>query len=188
MPSLIRLLVVLGLIAAIAYGAMVALVIVVEPNQREMSVRSSARSPAAVSEAESSKGKSTRDAALLEAFLEMLAAERGASANTLAAYRRDLEDFRAKSGRLVAAVRRPRSAATSAALSGRGLRRKLAGAAAFGAPAILPLPRADGLRADDPTATARAAEAAPAAAEDSVRCRCRSPARSGAHRRDATRS
>ena len=29
----------------------------------------------------------------LEAFLEMLAAERGAAANTLQAYRRDLEDF-----------------------------------------------------------------------------------------------
>src|SRR5215467_12849349 len=33
------------------------------------------------------------DARLLELFLDMLAAERGAAANTLAAYRRDLEDF-----------------------------------------------------------------------------------------------
>jgi hypothetical protein len=39
MPSLIRLLVVLGLIGAVIYGAMVALVISVEPKQREMSVR-----------------------------------------------------------------------------------------------------------------------------------------------------
>jgi len=39
MPSLIRLLVVLGLIVAIVYGAMVALVISVEPKQHEMSVR-----------------------------------------------------------------------------------------------------------------------------------------------------
>jgi hypothetical protein len=39
MPSLIRLLVVLGLIVAVVYGAMVALVISVEPRQREMSVR-----------------------------------------------------------------------------------------------------------------------------------------------------
>jgi energy-converting hydrogenase Eha subunit A len=39
MPSLIRLLVFLGLIVAIVYGAMVALVISVEPKQREMSVR-----------------------------------------------------------------------------------------------------------------------------------------------------
>jgi hypothetical protein len=39
MPSLIRLLVVLGLIAGIIYGSMVALVVLVEPNQREMTVR-----------------------------------------------------------------------------------------------------------------------------------------------------
>ena len=30
---------------------------------------------------------------LAELFLDMLAAERGAAANTLAAYRRDLDDF-----------------------------------------------------------------------------------------------
>ena len=45
-----------------------------------------------------------RDGALQEAFLEMLAAERGASANTLSAYRRDLEDFREKAGRLADAT------------------------------------------------------------------------------------
>ena len=39
MPSLIRLLVVLGLIAALIYGGMIALVMLVEPKQREMSVR-----------------------------------------------------------------------------------------------------------------------------------------------------
>ena len=39
MPSLIRLLVVLGLIGAVIYGGMVALVVLVEPKQREMSVR-----------------------------------------------------------------------------------------------------------------------------------------------------
>ena len=33
-----------------------------------------------------------------EAFLEMLAAERGAARNTLAAYRADLEDFAAFAG------------------------------------------------------------------------------------------
>src|SRR6185312_13237069 len=36
------------------------------------------------------------DAALIEAFLEMLSAERGARANTLDAYARDLEDARAE--------------------------------------------------------------------------------------------
>ncbi len=39
MPSLIRFLVVIGLIAAAVYGGMVALVMFVEPNPREMSVR-----------------------------------------------------------------------------------------------------------------------------------------------------
>jgi hypothetical protein len=39
MPSLIRLIVVLGLIAGAIYGGMVALVMLVEPNPREMSVR-----------------------------------------------------------------------------------------------------------------------------------------------------
>ena len=39
MPSLIRLLVVLGLIAAVVYGSMIALVMLVEPRQREMTVR-----------------------------------------------------------------------------------------------------------------------------------------------------
>jgi hypothetical protein len=39
MPSLIRLLVVLGLIAGIIYGGMFALVMLVQPNQREMNVR-----------------------------------------------------------------------------------------------------------------------------------------------------
>ena len=39
MPSLIRLLVVLGLIAAVIYGGMVALVALVEPRQREMTIR-----------------------------------------------------------------------------------------------------------------------------------------------------
>ncbi len=35
------------------------------------------------------------DATLIESFLDMMSAERGASANTLAAYRRDLLDFSA---------------------------------------------------------------------------------------------
>jgi hypothetical protein len=39
MPSLIRLLVVLGLIGAVIYGGVIALVILVEPKQHEMSVR-----------------------------------------------------------------------------------------------------------------------------------------------------
>ena len=37
--------------------------------------------------------KPTSDQNLIELFLDMLAAERGGGANTLAAYGRDLEDF-----------------------------------------------------------------------------------------------
>jgi integrase/recombinase XerD len=40
--------------------------------------------------------KASSDQSLIELFLDMLAAERGASANTLDAYRRDLEDFSAE--------------------------------------------------------------------------------------------
>jgi integrase/recombinase XerD len=43
---------------------------------------------------------SADNAAMLSAFLEMLASERGASANTLDAYRRDLQDFTAFLDRL----------------------------------------------------------------------------------------
>jgi hypothetical protein len=39
MPTLIRLVVVLGLIAAAVYGGMLALVMLVEPNPREMTIR-----------------------------------------------------------------------------------------------------------------------------------------------------
>jgi hypothetical protein len=39
MPSLIRLLVVLALIAGVVYGGMIALVMLVEPTPREMTVR-----------------------------------------------------------------------------------------------------------------------------------------------------
>ncbi len=39
MPSLIRLLIVLGVLAALVYGGMIALVTIVDPNPREMTVR-----------------------------------------------------------------------------------------------------------------------------------------------------
>ena len=51
---------------------------------------------------------------LIEAFLEMLAAERGAAANTIEAYRRDLTDF----GGFLARREKPLRAATSADIAG----------------------------------------------------------------------
>ena len=102
---------------------------------------------------DNSGGKGARDAGLLEAFLEMLAAERGASLNTLAAYRRDLEDFRAKAGSLAKASSESVRTYLSD-LSGRGL------AAASQARRLSALRQffrflvAESLRGDDPTATA----------------------------------
>ncbi len=49
-------------------------------------------------------GRASRDFGLQEAFLEMLAAERGASSNTLDGYRRDLDDFRQQGRSLAAAT------------------------------------------------------------------------------------
>jgi integrase/recombinase XerD len=94
-----------------------------------------------------------RDAALAEAFLEKLASERGASVNTLAAYRRDLDDFRETTGRLangearevrgyiVGLARRGLAASSQA--------RKLSALRQFFKFLV-----AEGLRDDDPTATA----------------------------------
>jgi integrase/recombinase XerD len=95
------------------------------------------------------------DARLVDLFLDMLAAERGAAANTLAAYRRDLADFAthltAKGGR-VATATSDELRAHLASLSGRGFKpasiaRRLS--------AIRQLYRflyAEGHRKDDPAA------------------------------------
>ncbi len=94
-----------------------------------------------------------RDAALLEAFLEMLAAERGASLNTLAAYRRDLDDFRRQCGRLAVAstddVRRFLAGLSERGLAASSQARRLSALRQFFKFLV-----AEGLRADDPTATA----------------------------------
>ncbi len=91
----------------------------------------------------------------VEAFLEMLAAERGAARNTLAAYRADLEDFAAFAGAHGA------GAATASAEVLAGYLRGLADAglsprtAARRLSALRQFHRfllAEGVRADDPTA------------------------------------
>ncbi|MCP4780976.1 MAG: site-specific tyrosine recombinase XerD [Hyphomicrobium sp.] len=61
----------------------------------------------------------------IEIFLEMLSAERGAAANTISAYRRDLEDFRnflRRRARLIAAAAPPDISAYVAEASATGLK------------------------------------------------------------------
>ena len=95
----------------------------------------------------------SRDAGLAEAFIEMLAAERGASANTLQAYRRDLDDFRAQTGRLAEAgadeVRAYLAGLAQRGFAATSQARRLSALRQFFRFLV-----ADGLRSDDPTSTA----------------------------------
>lgn len=99
------------------------------------------------------KPSRTKDFGLLEAFLEMLAAERGASANTLAAYRRDLDDFSAGTGRLAEAnaaeIRNYLNGLSAKGFAATSQARKLSAIRQFFRFLV-----AEGLRGDDPTATA----------------------------------
>ena len=83
----------------------------------------------------------------------MLAAERGASANTLAAYRRDLDDFRERAGRLAEAsatdIRLYLTGMASRGLAATSQARRLSALRQFFRFLV-----ADGLREDDPTGTA----------------------------------
>ncbi|MGC8477844.1 MAG: tyrosine recombinase [Acetobacteraceae bacterium] len=88
----------------------------------------------------------------VEAFLEMLAAERGAAANTLAAYAADLADFAAFAGDPAeadaATVAAYMAGLTRAGLSARTAARRLSALRQFHRFLL-----AEGIRADDPTAT-----------------------------------
>ncbi len=101
------------------------------------------------------RANASSDQRFLELFLDMLAAERGAAANTLAAYRRDLEDFSAhlrSARRTVATARGDDIRAYLAALAHRGFS---AASVARRLSAIRQLYRflyAEGHRGDDPGA------------------------------------
>ncbi|MCD7061262.1 site-specific tyrosine recombinase XerD [Pelagibacterium xiamenense] len=91
---------------------------------------------------------------LLDAFLEMMSAERGAAANTIASYRRDLDDYLdALAGRQQRALKAPRDAVADylAGLEAQGL---AASSQARRLSAIRQFHRflvSEGLREDDPT-------------------------------------
>ena len=94
-----------------------------------------------------------RDGSLLESFLEMLAVERSAAANTLAAYRRDLEDaaaFLARRGGLSGAtttdIRAWLDSLADQGLAASSQSRRLSAARQF-----YRFLYAEGLRTDDPT-------------------------------------
>jgi integrase/recombinase XerD len=92
------------------------------------------------------------DSALIEAFLEMLSAERGARANTLDAYQRDLDDARAHVRGGVAGAGAPAIEAYVAGLTKRGLspataRRRISAIRQF-----YRFLMQENLRSDDPTA------------------------------------
>src|SRR6202521_876046 len=107
MPSLLRLLVVLGLLGGLAYAAMFALANFVQPKPREITVtipqerlakphlRPGGQHRGRLAERTMARSAKLSDGRLIELFLEMLAAERGAAKNTLEAYTRDLADFSA---------------------------------------------------------------------------------------------
>ncbi len=109
-----------------------------------------------------------KSAARIEAFLEMMSAERGASDNTLSSYRRDLEDAAEQlGGGLAGRRRRPTSAPISPTSPARGFAptsqaRKLSALRQF-----YKFLYAEGLRADDPTGTLDSPRKEPLAARRS---------------------
>jgi len=94
------------------------------------------------------------DQALIELFLDMVAAERGAAKNTLAAYSRDLADFSAELGKAGRAISRASTDDLRAYLGSLAKRRFAASSVARRLSAIRQLYRflyAEGYRADDPS-------------------------------------
>lgn len=95
--------------------------------------------------------------AAIEAFLEMMSAERGASANTLAAYRRDLDDAQAALSRS-GGLARADAAAIRAYLDGVAAQGLAASTQARRLSALRQFFRflyMEGMRGDDPTGTAQ---------------------------------
>lgn len=89
------------------------------------------------------------NATLIESFLDMMSAERGASVNTIAAYRRDLLDFAGRADMKRATrddVRKYFAVLTKAGIAGSSQARKLSALRQF-----FGFLYTDGIRKDDPT-------------------------------------
>lgn len=103
------------------------------------------------------KGAIKQSAHLMEAFLDMMSAERGASINTLAAYRRDLVDFAGYADPASASrdqVRAFLNGLSTSGMAGSTQARKLSALRQF-----YGFLYAEGLRNDDPTETIEAPQA-----------------------------
>src|SRR4030095_2498773 len=95
------------------------------------------------------------DQALIELFLDMVAAERGGAKNTLAAYARDLGDFSTELGKSGRTIARASTDDLRGYLGSLGKRRFAASSVARRLSAIRQLNRllyAEGRRTDDPSA------------------------------------
>ena len=99
----------------------------------------------------------SRSAFRVEAFLEMLSAERGAAANTLEAYRNDLDDLAAYLGARPLEQAEPDDLrGYLASLAGRGFARSSQARRLSAIRQFYRFLYAEGLRGDDPTATVEA--------------------------------
>ena len=99
--------------------------------------------------------RSLSDDRLIESFLDMIAAERGGAENTLAAYRRDLSDYRdflAARGRSITQATAGDARAHLAALAALGFKETTTARHLSALRQLHKFLYAEGVRADDPTA------------------------------------
>ena len=118
-----------------------------------------------------------KSAARVEAFLEMMSAERGASDNTLQSYRRDLEDAAEQLAVGFAEASAADLRGYLAGIAARGFALVVAGAQAVGAAPVLQVPLCGRAARRRPDRHARQPAQGPLAAEDHERGRDRPPAR-----------
>jgi len=191
MPSLFRFLVFVGLLGGLAMARFSRSHLrAIQPREISVTIRPIDSSSRRVDAQPMARATHTADESLVELFLDMQAAERGAGENTLAAYRNDLADLsricapKAEASRR----RRPTTCADFSPASPSALQGVVAGAAAVGGAPTLPV-----LYAEANAATIRPRcsrdQTRAHAAENSLHCRSRWPADSGAQqcrRRQAT--
>ena len=160
MPSLFRFLLVVGVLGGLGYGGIVRAGqyrrSAAARDHRDDPAGQALQAPLTRARAAWPAGRAQSDDTLIELFLDMLAAERGAARNTLDAYRRDLADFSADLASAGGRIAATPAATTCARYLGRLGKRGLAAASvARRLSAIRQLYRflySEGHRGDDPAA------------------------------------